>query len=369
MRTAGIICEYNPFHQGHRYQIQEVRRRLGPDTGVVCLMGGNYVQRGEPAIYDKWTRSEIAVRQGADLVLELPLTVAVNAGGYFAAGAVDCLLELGCVDTLCFGTEGADAETLWDTARLLRSAEFDRRLREALSSGVSYARARELALKDLGGDAACLATPNNALGVDYLRRLLERERPMELLVIPRQAGMPTATALRRALLAGTERPLGTLHALEYGERAMLSVLRTLPDAAFEAMPFGSEGLWSRVRRACRRENSLEAICLSCKSKRYAYSRLRRMLLCLFLGLDRETMARKSPYLRVLAFNERGRTLLHGIKRNTVLVSGPAPDSPEAKRYFALEQRATDLYGLFAPPGIREPMGRERSHRPRYLPEA
>ena len=298
---------------------------------------------------------------GADLVLELPMTLAVNAAGYFAAGAVDCLTALHGVDDLCFGSEGMRTETLLETARQMETPEYETALRAALSGGVSYARAREQALAALGGDGACLTTPNNALGVDYLRRLIQTDSPLEPLAIPRKTGLPPASELRRSMSGDG------VHTLNNGERAILAVLRTLPDSAFEAMPFGAEGLWSKVMKACRRESTLEDILFACKSKRYAMSRLRRMLLCLFLGLGRAHLDREIPYLRVLAFNERGRAMLHSLKRTSELplVSGTLPDSPEAMAYYAMECRATDLYGLFAPAGQIEPVGRERRQGPVY----
>ena len=362
MRIAAIICEYNPFHQGHRYQIEEVRRCLGEETGVLCLMSGNFVQRGEPAVYDKWTRAETAVQGGADLVLELPITAAVNAAGYFAAGGVDCLEQLGAVEYLCFGTEGTETETLLENVRIMETEEYEAALRDKLRTGVSFARARELALTELGGDGAVLAGPNNALGVDYLRRLAQIRSEIRPMAIPRKEGLPSATAIR-AELTGSG-----VHRMEYGERAMLAVLRTLPDSAFETMPFGSEGLWSKVRRACRREDSLEQILAACKSKRYAMSRLKRMLLCLYLGLSGEDLAREIPYLRVLAFNDRGREMLRTLKKTArlPLVSGSVPEDPASEAYFAMEVRATDLYGLFSPPGTAEPAGRERTVGPIYV---
>ena len=359
VRIAAIICEYNPFHAGHRYQIEAVRELLGTDTGVLCLMSGNYVQRGEPAIQDKWTRAEAAVRGGADLVLELPLTAAVNAAGYFASGAVDCLEKLGCVTDLCFGTEGTDTQTLWKNARVMETEEYEAALRDKLITGVSFARARELALTALGGDGAVLTGPNNALGVDYLRRLLQVNSSVTPAAIPRREGLPSASDLRREM---------TGHRLRNGERAMLAVLRTLPEEAFSAMPFGSEGLWSKVMRACRNENSIEEILAACKSKRYAMSRLKRMLLSLYLGLSREDLRREIPYLRVLAFNDRGRQILRTAKETSALplVSGNLPDTEAAGAYFARECRATDLYGLFAPPGTVEPTGREKTAGPVYV---
>ena len=376
VKIAGIICEYNPFHLGHRYQLEQVRQRLTGEVGVVCLMSGNYVQRGEPAIYDKWSRAEAAVRQGADLVLELPITAAVNAAGYFAAGAVDCLMGFGEIDYLCFGSEGKTAEDLMGTAQVIHSPDFEEALRDALTQGISYAKAREQALKALGGDGKCLATPNNALGVDYLRRLLERGSAIKPLVIPRDVTLPTASDIRELLEAGWQDaglhqvrlPEKPIHTLRYGERAMLGVLKTLNDQQFRDMPFGSEGLWSKVMKACRQEMALQDIILSCKTKRYTFSRLRRMLLCLFLGFSQRDMEREIPYLRILAFNDRGREILHQAKKRSAfpLVSGTAPQTEAAQTYFALESRATDLYGLFVQPGVTEPAGREKRHVPVYV---
>ncbi len=376
MKTVGIICEYNPFHMGHQFQIREVRQKLGGAVGIVCLMSGNYVQRGEPAIYDKWARAETAVKHGADLVIELPLTIATNAAGHFAAGAVDCLIGFGGIDYLCFGSEGKTTQALMETARLMKTEEYEVELRHALSGGVSYAKARELALTTMGGDGRCLSTPNNALGVDYLQRLLERESGIEPLAISRDSTLPSASDIRELLAAGWQStspvparlPDKPIHTLLYGERAMLAVLKTLPDQAFQTTPFGSEGLWSKVMKACRREMSLQDIIFFCKTKRYTFSRLRRMLLCLFLGLSQEDMEREIPYLRILSFNDRGREILHEAKKRSEypLVSGAVPNTLEAKTYFALESLATDLYGLFAQVGVKEPVGREKSRNPVYV---
>ena len=149
---------------------------------------------------------------------------------------------------------------------------------------------------------------------------------------------------------------------------MLAVLRCASQDQFEALPFGSEGLWSKVMKAARKEAALEDILAACKSKRYAYTRLKRMLLCLYLGLTSEDLQRPVPYLRVLAFNDRGRELLRRLQSTSCLplVSGPVPKTPEARAYFALECRATDLYGLFAAPGTVEPNQRERSTPPVFV---
>ena len=360
MRTAGIICEYNPFHRGHRHQLRQVRQALGEDTGIVCLMSGNFVQRGEPAIWDKSLRAAAALEAGADLVLELPLTGALGSAGDFADRAVGYLGRLGLVDYLCFGSEGPGTRELMDCAAYLESREFQEKLRQRLQEGVSFARARELAAGEWG---RCLQRPNSALGVDYCRGILRRGEIMEPLALPRDLSLPSATTLREELL---DRGEGSLHCLAYGQRAMLGILRSLPRERFEEMALGSEGLWSRVYRACREENSLEEIILACKSKRYAYARLRRGLMCLCLGLGREEMALESPYLRVLGFGPRGRELLHQGKKRTCLVAGPAPNTRAAKAYEALEDRSARLYPLFA--RELEPWIPDKSRKPKIFTE-
>lgn len=377
MRTAGIICEYNPFHLGHQKQIALTRAQLGEDTGIVCLMSGNYVQRGEPAVFDKWSRAESAVKGGADLVLELPITTAVNAGGYFASGAVRYMDALGSIDYLSFGSECGDLGKLKKTAEILLSPEFEGEMAKSLSTGVSYAAARSMALSRLGGDGQLLESANNALGVDYLRELLRIGSAIEPVTVPRDMTLRSASAIREGM--GEENwtdhvpedaSIKSLskHTLKNGERAILGILRTLPDSAYEAMAFGSEGLWSKFMKAARKESTVEDVLMASKSKRYAYSRLRRMLMCLVLGLGEREMAMESPYLRILAFNDCGRQLLRQFGETSLLplISGAVPKTTEAKTYFALEQRATDLYGLFGPREETPSCGLEKSTPPRIV---
>jgi predicted nucleotidyltransferase len=377
VRTAGIICEYNPFHLGHQKQMVETRRILGEDTAILCLMSGNFVQRGEPACFPKGLRAEAAVRGGADLVLELPITSAINAAGYFASGAVEYLERLGCVDFLSFGSECGDLEALKSTAEVLESEAFEVALREAMTRGVSYAAARSQALDALGGREDLLKSPNNTLGVEYLRGLKRLGSGIQPVTISRDLSLSSAASLRSQMAGDdwkTQVPDYSIygdcpvHTLENGQKAMLGVLRTLPEEAFQTMAFDSEGLWSKVMKASRRECSLSDIMMACKSKRYALSRIRRILTCLFLGLEQREMDLKSPYLRVLAFNDRGRALLRKAGETSALplISGAIPRNPEAKQYFALEARATDLYGLFAPEGVLEPCGLEKAHHPVYV---
>lgn len=374
MRTAGIICEYNPFHRGHLLQLRKTREMVGEDGAIVCLMSGYFVQRGEPALFSPEVRTRVALLHGADLVLELPITGAVNAAGYFAETAVSCLHQMGCIDLLSFGSESGNLEDLCRIAEILDSAEMEAALKARLETGASYASARTLALGDLGADGALLRGANNALGVEYLRSLRKLGSEIAPWTYCRDLSLPSASEIRGTLgkedwldhLPGKELYRDAVpHTLLQGEKAMLAVLRALPDEAFDRMAFDGEGLSSKVRKACRRENSIDGIIMACKSKRYAYSRLRRTLMWLFLGLSQADVRREIPYVRVLGFNETGRKVLKMAKETgeLPLVSGAVPKNLAAREYFLMESRAADLYTVFAPAGVREDWDRLRGWVP------
>ena len=376
MVTVGIICEYNPFHLGHRKQIDFIKARFGPDCAVVCLMSGNYVQRGAPAIFDKSVRAKAAILSGADLVLELPVTYALSSAEGFAHGGVEILGKF--CDYLCFGCETGEESTLMNTARALLSEEFQPILREELLKGVSFPAARAAALDELGLDAEILRRPNDILAVEYCKAILATGTAMKPLPIVREgsyhaesadAENPSATSLRKLILEGKDWQSfvpecvrhtfasAALHTLEAGERAVLARLRTMSDAEFEALPYGSEGLWRKFMHACRRETSLSAITAATKSKRYTATRIDRMLLCAFLSITAEMLNSPAPYARLLAFNDRGRTVLKSAKQHIPCINaGEVPEHP----YFDLEKRCADLYGLFS--AIPEAPGAEARQR-------
>ena len=387
MGTVGIICEYNPFHNGHLRQLRLARERAGEDCALVCLMSGNYVQRGEPAIFPKQLRTEAALRCGADLVLELPLTVALSSAEGFASGGVSILTALGC-DLLCFGTESENFDALLRSARANLDPAFDDLLRSELETGCSYAAARQRALERLGAGSG-LASPNDILAVEYLKALLRQESSMEPLPILRpnpyhadtlDPEAPSASALRQQICRDKRclslRPsaqwfsavpealhalheAAPLHSWEAGERAVLARVRTLSDEDFRALPFGSEGLWSKLMKACRACVSTEEILELVKSKRYSMTRVRRMLLCAFLGLTKADLEAPAPYVRILGFNQKGRGLLRDLKSRFPLVN--AGERPADEAYYALECRAADLYSLFSMSGPR-PAGEEERQR-------
>ena len=380
MKTVGIICEYNPLHLGHKKQMDRIRQEFGEETAIVCAMSGNFVQRGSPAIMDKSIRAQAAVRCGADLVLELPVTCALSSAEGFAAGGVRLLSAL--CDVLCFGAETADPELLMEAARGLLSDGFPPLLRAELDTGKSFPAAREAALKQLGVRADILSQPNNILATEYCKAILSQNSPMEPFPIHRQgsyhalsvdAENPSATAVRNLMLIAHNwkscvpleaRPIledAPLHSTAAGEKAVLARLRTMTDWDFADLPYGSEGLWRKLMGACRRENTLEDIVNAAKSRRYTRTRLDRMVMCAFLGITAEDLQMEIPYVRVLAFTSRGRRILKEAKKTGVyLNAGEAFDHP----YWALERRCGDLYGLFCVDGPETP-GAEENRRIYY----
>ena len=362
MKTVGIICEYNPLHKGHVKQFQQVRAQLGDDTSIVCLMSGNYVQRGAPAIIDKTLRAKAAIHCGADLVLELPVTYALSSAEGFASGGVRILGSF--CDYLCFGAENAEETALMQAASALLSESFPPLLRKFLEQGISFPAARQAALEEMGLSGALLESPNNILAVEYCKAILSQGCAMKPLPIYRGGSYhnenadsenPSATSVRKLMLdSGDFKSLvpdtahdiytnATLHTMEAGERAVLAKLRTMKDEDFEMLPYGSEGLWRKFMHACRSEATLEGIISATKSKRYTRTRIDRMIMCAYLGIRLQDMLSPIPYTRVLGFNDRGRMILKAARQTGCFLNAGEIDLSD---YGAKERQIGDLYGLF-----------------------
>ena len=381
MNIAGITAAYNPFHTGHAYQISALKAQLGPDTSVVAVMSGSWVQQGRPAVTDKWTRARMALNGGADLILELPTVWAAASAESFARGAVELLCRCGVIDTLCFGSETGELASLLAAAECLDSPDYPEQLRKALEGGASFAAARQAAVEALIGPAgAALASPNNNLGVEYLRALRSLHSNIKPVTIRREGaahnsldrtgeGFRSATQLRQHLARGEWEavrpyvPAGNLDILQsapladprLGERAVLACLRKMTAEDWAKLPDAGagEGLPQRLERAGRQCRSLDDFFTLAKTRRYAMARLRRMALWAFLGLTAADVPAEPPYLRVLGFNARGREVLKQMKTTAQLpiLTKPAHarelDGP-GRRLFELEAQCTDLYGLFLP---------------------
>lgn len=382
MQIAGIIVEYNPMHSGHLHLLEETRRLLGADTAIVCAMSGDFVQRGDFALFRRQARARAAVESGVDLVLELPLPWAISSAERFADGGVQTLLATGLVTHLAFGSECGNASGLMRVAEALLSDLFPTYLREELERGDSFAAARQRAAERMTRDAVLLERPNNTLGVEYCKSLLRYASSVQPLTIFRRGAAhdggvregenPSASAIRTLIQAGERDKAMELmlpsvkdaykeeeaagRAPVFGqtcERAVLARLRSMSEADFAALDEGREGLFHRLYDASRTAVSISELLETVKTRRYPYARLRRMILWAWLGLSPSDMPEKVPYLRVLAANRTGCELLARMRQTASVPILTKPGhirrlSPEAQIVFDMEVRAADLYALAYP---------------------
>ena len=381
MSVLGIICEYNPFHAGHAAHIAESRAAVGADSPVVCVMSGDFVQRGTPAVYNKHIRAKAACAAGADLVLELPLPWSIASAERFARGGVDLLNSLGVVTHLCFGSECGELAPLTALALAASQPEVLDEVKTAMESGMAFAPARQMVLeKRLGKDCAeLLEKPNNILGVEYLKAIFALDAELTPVTSRRTGSMHDAqnggerrcaSEIRTMLEAGEDASAfipAEANAVfagceavytEHLEQAFMARLRALSEADFKALPDAGDGLGSRLYKAVRTEGSVEALLSAVKTKRYAMSRLRRMLTAAVLGVTAEMQEQLPPYARVLAANETGRKLLRemdGVSAVPLITKAASVKEldEQARRVFTLGADARDFYAL----GSRSAAGR------------
>lgn len=376
MKICGIVCEYNPFHNGHAYLISRAKELSGCDT-VVCVMSGSFVQRGEPAILDRSIRAEHAVRAGADAVLELPAAFALSPAELFAAGAVGILSALPGFCTLAFGCEDGNEEEYLAAAKLLseESDEFKRTLKGILKGGESLVRARIQALQAVGEarTAALLASPNNILGTEYCRALLARGMRARLFPVKRAGrghrdgamggNFSSATAIRAALCrhdpsVSSNVPPFVLDDLQsvpdlssYKDIALYALLIAAPDR-LKSLPDCGEGLENRLRSLARECTDHDELVGKATNRRYTSSRIRRIAAAAVLGISGKDMFRArdaAPYLRVLALKkERADELLSAFSASAAPLLVRASDFASAVHsdpLLALDERAADIRDL------------------------
>lgn len=368
--VVGITAEYNPFHAGHARQLASIRAEYGENTPVVAVLSGDFVQRGEAACFSKFARAEAAVRSGVSLVLELPLPWCLASAEGFARGAVGMMKASGVIDIISFGSESADLAAMKECAEALSGEAFHKHLREHLNEGSSFAVARERALVDITSiqTASCLRQPNDLLAVEYIRAA---GNAMEFFPVmragPAHDGPGSASDLRSQMAAGEDwlsavsRPAREVFARETAalrgpiteEKLRLAILsrlreRTLED--FAAVPDAAEGLEHKLYKAARELPSGGEIAAAAKSKRYALSRLRRMVMCAALGVQKGMADGVPPFLRVLAMDDKGMALLRRMRKTASLplLTKSAHIrrlDARAQAVFELGSRAHDLYVL------------------------
>ena len=393
MHIVGLITEYNPFHNGHLHHLQESLRITGADASV-AVMSGHFLQRGEPALVDKWVRTEMALAAGVDLVLELPFPFACNSAPHFALGAVQTLNALGVVDALCFGSEAGEIAPLQTVAQLLveKSQEIEVGTRELLRCGVSYPAARAEVLSKLSPDLPLemMASPNNILGIEYLRALQTTSSQMHAFTISRLGAdyhstdisghIASATGIRKLISEGgnVDNLLPTVcsellqAALDEGFRSdperIFTALQTLLLQEVESLRgiyHVADGLEQRLVDAAMTATSYAELADAVKSRQWTLTRIQRLLTYVLLQVSNEEMRgflQQGPmYLRLLGATSKGREVLAKArsKKSLPMISDPArakanlrrfyksqPDSGRmAERMLACDLRATRLYGL------------------------
>ena len=386
---TGIIAEYNPFHNGHAYQLEQARLLTGCDF-LVVIMSGDYVQRGAPAVFDKYTRTRMALACGADLVLELPVACSCASAEFFASGAVSLLDGLGCVDFLCFGSESGDLQSLMEPARILakESPVFQEALRRGLSLGLSFPAARKEAFRACASNPDILDLPNNILGIEYLKALLQRESILKPVTIKREgqgyhdtlldSGFASASGIRR-FLKQEEAPLSALPALK--ESLPDPVMEVLKDTLAHTLPVWEEDfsmllryellrqsasdltryadispdLGRRLKNCADKFSSFSEFVALVKTKDVTYTRITRALFHILLNLTGEDTRNSvaMPYARILGFRKDHSRILGLLKENSRIPIIPkAADyktylTPDLQPLFEKDLFAANLYETIA----------------------
>lgn len=371
LKIAGIVCEFNPLHFGHEYIIKKAKN-LGT---VVCIMSGNYVQRGETAIIDKWSRAELALKSGANLVLELASPYSMSGAEHFASASIFALSTLGFPGYVVFGSECGDDKLLTETASLLLKSDFEIEMTKALEkSSVSYAKTREEVIKKLYGAqyAEVLRSPNNILAVEYIKASTKQGSALTPYTVTRKgsahdtvscSNIKSAQEIRSMILSDEnikpylpdttynviqqQKLSGKISQISALETAILCKLRTMNSEDFSKIPDVSEGLEYKIVNSIKTAGSLETLYKDIKSKRYTHARIRRILLNAFLDIT-NAIPYFPKYIRVLGMDKAGEEIIK-TARPEVPLCIRAKDIDTApvmvKNLFQQESIRDDIYGL------------------------
>lgn len=373
MKITGIVCEYNPMHNGHLHHIRQTR--LNGATHIIAVMSGNFVQRGETAVMDKFRRASLALKGGADLVIEIPAVYCLSSAEFYARGAVSIMNALGCVDEISFGSESGDIGLLCEIARAAESIPAEM-LKASMEKGMTYPAALSAAIAEWYGaeTAAAASSPNNILAIEYLKALNFLGSDIKPFTISRHgaghdsestSGEFASASYIRECMAGRKdfsdfipdyvrqeyescRLDGKISRMENLERIILYKLRTAPLSELKNLPDVGQGLEYRLKQSAE-AGSVGELLECVKTKRYTMARLKRILLNMLIGTTQEDLQTLPPYARILAMNERGREILGLCKNSSFPVSTSlsklAQTGKTAERFAFIEGTASDVYGL------------------------
>ena len=347
MSIVGIIAEYNPFHNGHQYHLKAAKELSGAEHAIV-VMSGDFVQRGEPAMFDKHIRAKWALENGADMVLLLPVAFSLASAQAFASGGVGILHGTGIVDHIAFGSESGSTSALQEAAKMANdeSDELKQLIRTNLDCGLSYPDARARAWQQHMGESTLLASPNDVLGIEYIRALNALSSAIQPVAVPRTGpshdskeladGFASASAIRSGLLSGKysaglvpdgvhgdimtqAASVGDLRTPQNLSRETVYALRRMTKEQLASLPDVSEGLENLLYSACRQQGDIESVLAQVKSRRYTMARLKRICMCALLGLYGNPMDKLGGlYIRVLGIRKDAMHLLSQMKEKASL---------------------------------------------------
>ncbi len=363
MKFFSIVSEFNPFHTGHKYLIEQTKAKTGTD-GIVCIMSGSMVQRGDVAIYDKWTRAKAAVENGADLVVELPVCYVLQSADIFAKGAVELANLMG-AEGIAFGSECADRELLMKMAKLKinEPPEYSDALKAALAKGEGYPSACHIAAQSVLGELPReVSGPNATLGIAYLKareminpnlKVHIQKRNNEYHSTEPDGVFSSATALRHQILKNDQTSKDLLctsdeiYDINKISAYILGFLRSVDPASLENISGMEPGLPQRLTDKSRESSTLQELVEMCTTKRYTAHRIRRVILCSILGIN---CAPSPRYVRVLALNNKGAEILKDIKKrnNIEIITKITKSSNKNSSMLIKDILATDIASLCIP---------------------
>ena len=359
--TIGIICEYNPFHFGHKYHIEQTKKLCGGEN-VVCVMSGSMVQRGECAILDKWQRARLAVDSGADLVIELPAYYVLQSADIFAQGAIKILNKLNIIDALSFGSECGNTDILYKAANIMDSDEYNNSIKKFLDTGISYPKASQLALKH------CMPNiddeflkPNNTLGICYIKALKKLNSKITPLSVKRDNdyhseksndGFMSATQIRKMIennenynKYSPDYSLDCTYNIKNAESYILGTLRNTDINKFRTIKGYEEGLGELILNSAKKACTIEELFDMCVSKRYTLHRIKRYVMAVLLDVWYDS---EPEYIRILAMSEKGGKLINNIKeKSDIDIITKLADYKKENLMLKTDIAATDFASLCA----------------------
>lgn len=382
MNITGIITEYNPFHNGHLHHLESAKSQNNCD-GVVCIMSGNFVQRGGPALIDKWERASMAIENGVDLVIELPTFYALSSAEYFAKGSLSILDSLGIINNIFFGSECGNVEDLIKISQVLvnEPSEFKEELKINLKNGLTFAKAREISLIKILQDenlSQILQNSNNILGIEYIKAIISLNSKITPLTLKREGSnyndknlscnFASATSIRESLKSSN-----SIHNLKaFMPNESYEILKNLQEKNYpftfeesmfkfikykivsECISFNklsevSEGLDNKIIKEIYNSSSYENFILNIKSKRYTFTKISRILTQIFIGLDfynsQELFNKDLLYARILGFNNKGKEILKEMKKTASIPLITKVPRSINNPLLALDIASTKCYSL------------------------